>query len=330
MSCNKVFLTLPISLLMLLLVGCGFNNPQSSPDVIYSDASDDAKQLQIPPDLTNISNGEQFILPGNEPGPLSRNRLLPAFSTAQYIRRGDQNWLELEQPAESVWPLVLEFIRKQKWVVEKTEPTTGLIFTQWRSDSAKSNGGLLKNLISSDELVSRYTFRLERNGGGTRLFARSMQLPADAAGQTANDRWPASSHNPEQVSQVLTQMLVFFGAEEQKARGILSEAQASAVLDDVQIQTTAAGSQLVVHKGFIPAFNDVQAAVDKLDYKVLLSDGSVGTMQVSMAAGSDPVFISLTPVHISAVRVLVTQAEGVRLDKERELAILAALREQII
>jgi len=190
---NHAVFASPISLLAALsisLSGCGFNNPSSSPDVIYSDTSNEAKQLQIPPDLTNVSNAEQFILPGVEVGPLARNRLLPVFAGAKYVRQDNQNWLEFNQSAESIWPLVLEFIRKEKLIVEKTEPTTGLIFTQWTADT-EVNGGLLKNLISGDELFSRYTFRLERHNSGTRLFARSMQLSGDDVNNVANDQWPA-------------------------------------------------------------------------------------------------------------------------------------------
>jgi len=300
-------LSLTISVIGLAtLTGCGFNNPASSPDVIYSETSNEAKELQIPPDLTNVSNGEQFILPGVEAGPLTRNRLLPEFSGAQYIRRDNQNWLELNQSAESVWPLVLEFIKKQKLVVEKTAPTTGLIFTQWRADTEK-NGGLLKNLISSDEMFSRYAFRLERNNSGTRLFVRSMQLSGDAINDSINvsaddEPWPASSHNPEQVAQVLVELLVFLGAEQQQAQGILSEPQASAIIDDAEVQTTAIGSQLVVHKGFNPSFRDVKDAVNNLDYKVVLSDDSVGVIQAAPKPDTDPLLFSLTPVHVSAVR----------------------------
>jgi len=327
---QSVLLKCSISLIgTLILTGCGFNNPSSSPDVVYSDASDEAKQLQIPPDLTNVSNSEQFILPGLEAGPLARNRLLPVFNGAKYIREDNQNWLELNQSAESIWPLVLEFIRKQKLVVEKTEPTTGLIFTQWRADTEK-NGGLLKNLISGEEMFSRYAFRLERNSSGTRLFARSMQLSGDAVNDSANDQWPSSSHNPEQVAQVLVELLVFLGAEQQQAQGILSEPQANAIIDDAEVQTTAAGSQLVVHKGFAPSFRDVQKAVNNLDYTIVLSDDSVGVIQASPEAGAEPMLFSLTPVHVSAVRVQITQQGGDRLPKEKELAILTALKEQII
>ena len=324
------------------LASCGFNNPASSPDVIYSDVSNEAKELQVPPDLTNVSNGEQFILPGDEAGPLARNRLLPEFSGARYVRRDNQNWLELNQSVETVWPLVLEFIKKQKLVVEKTAPTTGLVFTQWRADTQK-NGGLLKNLISGNEMFSRYAFRLERNGTATRLFARSMQLSGDAINDLVNDsadktadvsalhdQWPAMSHNPEQIAQILVELLVFLGAEQQQAQGILSEPQAKAILDDAELQTTAIGSQLVVHKGFTPSFREVKDAINRLKYNVVLSDDSVGVIQAATQANAEPMLFTLTPVHISAVRVLITQPGGERLPKDKELAILTALKEQII
>lgn len=313
-----------------MLSACGFSNPQSSPDVVYSRASEDARPLQVPPDLTNISNGEQFILPGTEAGSLSRNRLLPTFSSARYIRNGGQNWLELQRSAEAVWPLVLDFIRQQKITVEKTQPTTGLILTQWRSDNEKNKGGLLKNLISNDELFSRNAFRLERNGEGTRVFVRSMQATADQINEGTVAQWPASSHDPEAVSSVLMRLLVFMGADEQRAKGILSGEQASVILKDAELQTTAAGSQLMVHKGFAPSFDDVTAAVNKLDYSVVQSDGSVGRIQINDGVSSEPVLISLTPVHISAVRVSVSRPGGARLEKERELSILTALHEQIV
>jgi len=314
----------------ITISACSFYTPPSSPDVIYSNSAEESRSLQVPPDLNNVSNGEQFILPGREPGSLSRNRLLPTFASARYVRSGEQNWLELEQPAETVWPLVLDFIRQQKLSVEKTEPTTGLIFTQWRSDAGKSEGGLLKNLISNEDLVSRYAFRLERNGGGTRLFTRSMQLAAEAAKQAPTSSWPSSSHNPEAVSQVLTRLLVFLGADEQKAKGILSEAQAKAVLDEAELERTASGTQLVVHSGFSPAFDQITTALQNLQYGIVQSDGSVGRIQVTTDDSEAPVLISLIPVHISAVRVQVSETGGAKLDEEKELSILSALHKQIV
>jgi len=150
-----------LPMLLVVTTACSINKLPARPDVAYSTASDVAKPLQVPPDLTAISNGEQFILPGTENGSLSRNRLLPNFSDVRYVHQGNQNWLEFTQSAETIWPKVIEFIAQQKLQVEKTQPTTGLILTQWRSSTEKADGGLLKNLISNDEVYSRIAFRLE-------------------------------------------------------------------------------------------------------------------------------------------------------------------------
>ncbi len=315
---------------LVFTTACSINNVPTSPDVAYSSASDNAKPLQVPPDLTAVSNGEQFILPGTENGALSRNRLLPNFSNVQYVRQGNQNWLEFSLSAEAVWPKLIEFIGQQKLLVEKTQPTTGLILTQWRAVADKGDGGLLKNLISNDEMYSRLAFRMERNGNGTRLFARSQQLTGKEINTAAADSWPASSHNPEQVSLVLTRLLVFFGADEQKARGILNDAQISAIVNDAELLTTTAGSHLVVHKGFKPSFNDIKTAVANIDYTVIQSDGSVGQLEVASAPGAEPVVVSLTPVHISAVRVSVASKDGAKLPQSQELAFISALRDQLI
>lgn len=314
---------------LVFTMACSFNNLPASPDVAYSNTSDNAKPLQVPPDLTAISNGEQFILPGTENGALSRNRLLPNFSNVQYVRQGNQNWLEFSQSAEAVWPKLIEFIAQQKLLVEKTQPTTGLILTQWRSVADKAEGGLLKNLISNDEVYSRLAFRMERNGNGARVFARSQQLTGKEV-NAAVDAWPASSHNPEQVSLVLTRLLVFFGADEQKARGILNDAQISAIVNDAELLTTTSGSHLVVHKGFKPSFDDVKVAVANIDYTVIQSDGSVGQLEVASAPDAESLLVSLSPVHISAVKVSVATKDGAKLPQSQELAFISALRDQLI
>jgi len=317
-------------LMVVFTTSCSFNNLPASPDVAYSTSADVAKPLQVPPDLTAVNNGAQFILPGTENGALSRNRLLPNFSDVRYVRQGNQNWLEFTQSAETVWPKLIEFIAQQKLLIEKTQPTTGLILTQWRSTAEKAEGGLLKNLISNDEVYSRLAFRMERNGNGTRLFARSQQLTGKEANTAAADRWPASSHNPEQVSLALTRLLVFFGAEEQKARGILNDAQISAIVHDAELLTTTSGSHLIVHKGFKPSFNDVKAAVGDINYRVIQSDGSLGQLEVASEPGADSYVVSLAPVHHSAVKVSVAKKDGAQISQSQELAFISALRDQLI
>ncbi len=316
-------------LALLVLSGCVSFNQASSPDVIYSSNSAEARQLQVPPDLTNVSNGEQFVLPGTEGGPVARNYLLPEFSSVKYVRQGAQNWLEIAGAPEALWPRLLEFARTQKYAIEQTEPVSGVIRTQWRASGAKASGGLLKNLISDDEIFDRFVFRLERDGtSGTRLFARAQQATGDEVSNLEAPDWPSDSHNPEQVATILQRLLVFLGAEEQRAKGILNDAQASTILDEAELETTARGTRLLLHKGYIPSFAALNEALGNLNYDVNRSDAAIG--RIDAQANGETVLLSLNAVHISAVQVSVTDGQGQRFPEEQERQLLSALHAQLI
>ena len=110
--------TLPVALIgtATLLDGCGSLASKNSPDVIYSDNAVQARDLQVPPDLTDVSNAEQFVLPGTGNAAVARNTLLPQFDSLRFVREGGQHWLEFQQAPEDLWPQLLEFLKKEKFV----------------------------------------------------------------------------------------------------------------------------------------------------------------------------------------------------------------------
>lgn len=313
------------------LAGCGATTHPNSPDVAYSSDSLEVRALQVPPDLTDISDGEQFILPGSKPGPVSRNTLLPVFDTVRFQRDGASSWLDIEAAPEELWPRLLAFARQQNYAIDRTEPTAGMIATQWRAGSAEN--GVLKNLIGGADAYSRVVFRLERTPAGvSRLFARVQPGDEDAAADSTPN-WPAASHDPERTNLLLTRLLVFFGVEEQRARGILDEAQARNVLDDAVLQTTGGGSQLVVHRGFVPSFDAIALAAENLDLRIRERDRVIGRLLVAPADAPDDdagMLITVSPVHVSAVRVAVTGADGQRLEATAEQTLLQALRDRLM
>lgn len=312
------------------LTGCGSFRSDTSPDVVYSKTADASRQLQVPPDLTDVSNTEQFVLPGTVGGPVTRNTLLPQYASISFERSGDQSWLAFEQAPEDLWPRLLAFIRKEKYRVAQTQPVAGVIFTQWRPASAVAKAGLLKNLIGDDEAFTRVGFRLERNGSGARLFARSQATNEEVATKSTNldTNWPSNSHDPEATSELLTRLLTFLGLDEQKARGIMNAAQVQSVIDNATLQTNGSGSQLVVYQGFQPSFTAVLSALEQLDYTVTSSDDGVGRIEFSDA--QTPLVIELTPTHISEVRIAVTDAQGRRLPATTEQSVLNALRDRLV
>ena len=313
-----------------LLGGCISMDRLASPESEYSAKSDQAKVLQVPPDLTDISNGEQFILPGLSGDALSRNTLLPVFESIRFVREGGQSWLEIDQPPEELWPRLLAFTRKQNYTVAQTQPVAGIVASDWRSLSEDS-GNLLKSLIGKEAFM-RIAFRLERAAQGSRLFARVQQ--ADKAFVEANPEasWPATAHEPENTNQMLSELLVFFGIEEQKAKGILSDAAASNLLDDATLQTTAGGSVLVMHKGYRPSFRSVRKALSSNGFDVTRADMQRGQLEAiaNDAANGTAYVFAVAPVHVSASRVSVINAAGEKLDADTEKAVLDALRQQLI
>ncbi len=308
-----------------LLVGCVSLDRLASPEVEYSANSANAKALQIPPDLTDISSGEQYILPGLSGDALSRNTLLPVFESARFVRQGEQSWLEINQAPEEIWSKLLSFTRKKNYTVAQTRPVAGVIATDWRALSDQT--GLLKSLITK-EAYRRIAFRLERGSNGSRLFARVQQADKAFVEANADAAWPASAHEPENTSELLTELLVFFGIEEQKAKGILKDSTAANLMEDATIQTTAGGSVLVMHKGFRPSFRSLQAALSEDGFEVTRADIQRGQLEAN-AENSDYVFL-VAPVHVSASKVSVSGSAGERLAAEDEKALLVKLQQHLI
>ena len=308
---------------------CSALRSSSSPDLVYSGDAESARQLQVPPDLTDISDSEQFVLPGQNGGQVKRNTLLPQFESIRFVRDAGENWLAIDAAPESVWPQLLAFLRKENFRVAQTAPTAGVISTQWRPASAAGDNGVLKNLLGANEQFSRVAFRLERDGTGTRLFARAQATSEELAKTNpGGSNWPSSSHDPEATSALLVQLMTFVGVEEQKARGILSGAQANAVLNDAYLQQSAAGSQLLINKGYEPSFDALLNALSSLNLDVAASSASIG--QIQFVSDAAPMLLDLKPLHVSAVVVELKDGNGKRLEAADESKLLNALLDAIV
>lgn len=314
-----------------LLGGCSaFDNPKS-PDVLYSRKSADAKRLQVPPDLTGVGEGEQFVLPGTTPGPVNRNTLLPQFESVRYVREGAEAWLAFEQTPEDLWPRLIEWLDRRGYTVDETRPVDGTIATRWRPAAEVEQSGVLGKLIGGGDSLARVGFRLERAGtgatAGSRLFARSQVAKAKAVEAGTVSDWPASSSDPERTATLLADFLVYLGVDEQRSRGLIDAATAADVLDGVSVRTTSAGSQLVVHHGYASAFEMLSAALESTGRTIESSDGGLG--RIGFVA-DQPLLLTVVPVHLSAVRVGVTDREGRRLDPTVERDLLDTLRAALV
>ena len=316
-----------IVLLSTATAACQPGYRATSPEVLYTKEADAALNLQVPPDLTSVSEGEQFVLPGNNGGAITRNTLLPESAAVQFVRQGTENFLTIRKSPEEVWPQLQAFLRAERFPIAQSEPVTGVMSSQWRELAEDAGRNALKSLLNSDATVIRVAFRLERGqGNSTRLFARQqIAVNADAT-VGPDDVWPASSHDPENTSELMVRLMVFLGVQEQRAKGILNDASASAVLDDATLEATASDTYLVLYRSYIPAFRQVSMALENLAPGAVTTDSNVGRLDANLQGLS--VSFRVTPVNVSAARVTVNAVEP--LTREQQEALLNDLLKQLV
>lgn len=314
-------------LLGLSLAACQPGYRASSPEVLYSKNADTALELQVPPDLNNVAEGEQFVLPGTSGGAITRNTLLPETAVVRFVRQGSENYLDISASPEALWPQLQAFLRSERYPIASSEPVSGSMTSQWRELTDEEGRSALKSLLRSDESVSRVAFRLERGSGNTtRLFARQQVADNSDASVGPDDVWPSTSHDPESTSELLVRLMVFLGVQEQRARGILNDAEVAAVLGDATLQSTATDTFLVVYRSYEPAYRKVSVALEALASGSVSGDSNVGRLDVTI--NGSPVSFRVTPVNVSAARVTVNAAEP--LTREQQQALLDRLLEQLV
>ena len=119
-----------------------------------------------------------------------------------------------------------------------------------------------------------------------------------------------------------------------QGEGVLDADAAADVLDDAVVRTSAAGNQLVVHRGYSSAFEALEAALTDSGRLVRTRDDSVGRIAFSDggpdADGAPSLVLTVEPVNVAAVRVGVVDTDGRRLDATRERAVLELLAERLL
>jgi|GEM_PF-575543 len=335
----------PFVLAIAALGGCAAFDSAQSPDVIYSETSGEAIALQVPPDLTDVSDAQQFVLPGATGAPIARNTLLPSIEGVRFERGGEQSWLAFDLAPEALWPELLSFVAARGYAIDRTSPVSGTLATRWQPvDDAED--GVLGGLIGGPrDPRARIAFRLERDGtNGARLFARRQVAAGRLVEAGSVTDWPAASADPEATDTLLALLLVHLGLQRQQSEGVLDSLTAADVLDDAVVRTGAAGSQLVVHRGYLSAFEALGTALVDSGWRVDSRDDSVGRIAFAGAPGtavqSSPdadadadggaLVLTVEPVHVAAVRVGVVDADGRRLAAARERQVLDTLAMRLL
>ncbi|HEY7902374.1 MAG TPA: outer membrane protein assembly factor BamC [Casimicrobiaceae bacterium] len=282
----------------LVLAGC-----ETSPGkhIDYKSVTS-APPLEIPPDLSTPRFDDRYA--ANTASGLAQqdaNRpknadLLPKNPDAHIARAGQERWLVVKATPEEAWTQVHKFWTDQGFVIATEQPALGTMETDWAENRAEIPNDIFRKYIGKyfDVFYSTYKrdkfrTRIERGveSGTTEIYIshRGMeQVPTTKIDNSspAAFAWAAMPENPELEADMLSRLMVRFGATEPQADAAI--AQSTAQPDRARIEKAKdGGSQLIVDDTFDHAWRRVGLALDRSGFTVVDRDRSKGLYYVRYA-----------------------------------------------
>lgn len=259
--------------------------------------------LEVPPDLTQLSRQSRYALPSDvvsASGLQNGGSAAPTLSTAPLAvesfrieRSGSQRWLVSSTPAEQLWGPVRDFWKSNGFELAQSEEALGIMETDWAENRAKIPQDFIRSTIGKlfDGLYStgerdKYRTRLERRAdGGTEIYIshRGMQeVYTDASEERT--AWQGRAADPELEAEFLRRLMVSLGTSQMQATETLQQARAVSSARFVQRNERVWAE---VGDGLDRAWRRVGLALDRTGFTVENRNRSTGTYGVRFVPAVD-------------------------------------------
>lgn len=237
-----------------LLAACASSHDAIKQKIDYgADATRKSAALDVPPDLAKPDTGNEVTVPAPKPGDANYSdfvqqqqkqaqvvatqqpAVLPAVPGIAVHRDGAQRWLVVNATPEQLWPTLREFLLKNGLRVGFEDPRIGIMETEWAENRANPDadvvqkyvGKVFPRLFDTGER-DKYRIRVEpgRAAGTTDVYLTQRALV-----ETGNNSpvayespgWHVAPSNPELEAEMLTQLMVFLGADAKLARAAVNQ-----------------------------------------------------------------------------------------------------------
>jgi len=247
-----------------------------------------ASTLEVPPDLTQLSQESRYVVPG---GPVSAaafeagkatNKAEAESKTAvaqiadvRIERDGERRWLVVDRPADKLWDPVRTFWQENGFNLVLDQPELGIMETDWAENRAKIPQDFIRSTIGKvfDSLYStgerdKFRTRLERNAaGGTEIYITHRGMEEVYASSTKDSTvWQPRKSDPELEAEFLRRLMVKLGVSQEQAKAV---AAAPAPKASVARLATVNGTPMVqINEGFDRAWRRVGLALDRTGFTV--------------------------------------------------------------
>ena len=186
-----------------LVAGCSTVDDLLGQDQVDYKSTVRGDPLSLPPDLSDTQiNNPQYSLTGNTASALAYNEsqeksaakqgqnVLPEVAGMKVMRSGNTRWLQIDADPNQVYPRLISFWNNEGFTINRDNPQSGIIETDWAENRAKIPGNFLRRTLGSIiDMVSdsgereRFTTRLERHGNTTEVYINHQRMI-----ETAMDR----------------------------------------------------------------------------------------------------------------------------------------------
>ena len=284
-------------LLAIALAGCSVL--PDSRKIEYKSAGK-APSLDIPPDLSQITRDDRYVVPDaagkgsatfsaysadRTPQAQAQNSVvLPQVDKVRVERSGNQRWLVVAAPPDKLWDTVKDFWQETGFIISIERPEAGVMETDWAENRAKIGDDIIRNTLGKflDSLYStgerdKFRTRFEQGvmPGTTDIFVSHRAMEEVYTSSAKDDtRWQPRPADPELEAEMLRRLMVRLGSDEKRAEVSIAAAKAEpraklAKADD-------GTGTLEVLERFDRAWRRVGLALDRVGFTVEDRDRSRG------------------------------------------------------
>lgn len=283
-----------------LATGCGIAAENKKYDYKAPSGTATIKPLEVPPELTPLNLGGVVAPTDMQAAETTPVAILPQATDASIERDGSMRWLLVKQPAEKVWPVVVQFWKDQGFQLSREESAIGIMETDWAQNRGKLPNDFIRRAFGSslDRMFStgekdRYRARLERRADGfTEVFISQQRKVEDFTDSSKSEtRWFVKPADPEAEAEMLALLLQQFGvppaqataavqpANNQDPNASTANAQSTSPASADKAKTTDTDGTLqpiILAEGFDRAWRRVGLTLDRGGFTVSDRDRSHG------------------------------------------------------
>lgn len=219
--------------------------------------------------------------------------VLPEFPDVRLARDGQVRWLVVKAAPAALWPKVREFVLSNGLLIDKENPQTGVIETDWaenRANVGTAGQTMLAKWLGtaySTDVRDKFRIRLERGAepGATEIYLshRGMEETV-TAGVTPADSgkivWRSRPSDPELEAELLRLLLVHLGRSEEQARAAVAPAAPQQPAERARLGRSGQSAFLSLEDSLDRAWRRIGLSLDRIGFTIEDRDRSRGIYYV--------------------------------------------------